>query len=195
MTQEQSIDLLAISHKYQVPAAVKKAKDTLLASGMSPALQLNLGRRFGFSDWVENAAKAIVHIPLLSLSSQDHRLIGLESIVILNEMHMKLSHHRARTCLMLPVLLASHPLGCRHQVKCLAHWKDVCLLLSRQILRPGVSVTDTELLEILETQEAVREVMEGMSAECVQQVKVKCREALVGKDVWLVQSVINQLSQ
>jgi hypothetical protein len=195
MSQEEYIDLLAVAVKYEVPAAVKKAKLGLLASNMPPALQLNLGRRFGFSDWVERAAHTIVRIPPLALLPRDIQLIGAESTGLLHEMHTKLSHHRASTSLMLPSLLATHAIGCRDQLRCLTVWKDVCLLLSRQILHPSSSVSDTELLEVLETQETLGTVMAGMSPECARQVKEKCRNALVGKDAWLIESVAARLSQ
>lgn len=195
LSQAECIDLLAVAVKYEVPAAVKKAKLGLVASNMSPALQLNLGRRFGFGDWVERAAHTIVHIPPLALTPHDIQLMGAFSANLLHEMHTKISHHRASTSLMLPSLLASHAVGCRDQIKCLTLWKDVCLLLSRQILHPSSCVSDTELLEILETQETVGKVMAGMSTECVRQVKEKCRSALVGKDVWLIESVVARLAQ
>jgi hypothetical protein len=193
-TQPQCIDLLAIALKYQIPSAVHSAKHSLLASHMSPPLQLNLGRRFGFNDWVGEAAHAIIHIPILSFTPSDIELIGPNSTCLLIELHSKLADHRSRTSLMLPALLSTHAFGCRNPVKCLAHWKDVCLLLNKQIVRPGSPLTDIGLLETIKTEETVGILMGDMSVECAQQVKVKCRESLVGKDMWLKDSVINRLS-
>lgn len=162
---------------------------------MSPPLQLNLGRRFGFSDWVDQAAHAIVHLPALSIGPTNIQLIGATSISLLNELHIKLLHHKARTSLMFLPLLATHAFGCRDQVKCLAQWKDVCLLLHRHVIRPEAPITDTQLLEIIETQDTITGLMAEMSADCVKQIKEKCREALVGKDEWLVQSIANKLAE
>jgi hypothetical protein len=160
---------------------------------MSPALQLNLGRRFGFSDWVDQAAHNIVHLPLASLTPNSVQLIGPHTTCLLIELHTKISHHRARTSLMLPMLLATHAAGCCDQLKCLAQWKDICLLLNKQIIRPGAPLTDLKLLEVMETNEMVGTLMAGMSAGCAKQVKEKSREVLVGKDAWLIDSIICQL--
>jgi hypothetical protein len=162
---------------------------------MSLPLQLSLGRRFGFNDWVDHAARAIVHLPLLELTPDDILLIGAGSIALLNKLHIKLLEHKARTSLRLPSLLATHAIGCRDQVKCLAQWKDICLLLNRFIICPETRTTDTKLLEIVETHNIVNTLMSGMSVGCVRQVKDRFRDALVGKDEWLIQSVVTELSK
>ncbi|KAG9123871.1 hypothetical protein FRC07_013677 [Ceratobasidium sp. 392] len=82
-TQEEWIALLSISHKYHVPEAVCLAKKGLKDLGMSAPLQLNLGCRFGFREWVSQASRRIVGIPLDIFTPKELQLIDVESISLL----------------------------------------------------------------------------------------------------------------
>ncbi|KAG9077237.1 hypothetical protein FS749_010900 [Ceratobasidium sp. UAMH 11750] len=193
-SQEDLVALLTIAHKYNVPRALDQAKAGLINFGMTGPLQLSLGRQFGFDDWVARAARRIDQIPLDTFSPSELQLLGAETVAALIGLMCKNIKHRLFMCLKLPVLLSVHAPGCRDQAQCLTRWKDVCLLLTRHILRPVSPPSDSELLAIVETDDTLKEVMAGMSLGCVQGIKDTFREALVGKDEWCAETVVNQIS-
>ncbi|KAG9076855.1 hypothetical protein FS749_011321, partial [Ceratobasidium sp. UAMH 11750] len=174
LTRLENISLLSIGSKYQVPGAVFKAKAALETLGMPPPLQLSLGRRFRFKDWVDCAASLIVQLSPSSLTPEDAELIGHKSASMIHDLHYRLFQHRANTSVKLPTLLVSHAVGCRDQAKCLTLWKDICLLLNRHLIRPGTAISDTALLAVVETDKVVEQLMDGMFHGCVRQVKDRC---------------------
>ncbi|KAG8795086.1 hypothetical protein FRC12_018129 [Ceratobasidium sp. 428] len=62
LTRSKNISLLPISHKYhiKIKGAIHKAKVALEALGLLPLLQLNVGCKFCFQDWVNRTAFIIV---------------------------------------------------------------------------------------------------------------------------------------
>ncbi|KAG8725312.1 hypothetical protein FRC09_002674 [Ceratobasidium sp. 395] len=61
LTRSENISLLSISHKchIKIKGAIHKAKVALEALGLLPPLQLNLGCKFCFQDWVNCTASLI----------------------------------------------------------------------------------------------------------------------------------------
>ncbi|KAF8595196.1 hypothetical protein BDV93DRAFT_564640 [Ceratobasidium sp. AG-I] len=186
------LSLLAFSHKFDAPWALKQAKLALETDPVEPlsALQkLYLGRLYDFEDWVHSAAPQIVRTPISTFSIEDFALLGAPTVHLLISHHELLNVHRQRLAISLPLRLSLHPSACAIQSACTSAWRNTCDQITSALFRSN-PISEAMILDLFRGREFEAAAMSHMSPVCVDRVMHAAEIGLVGRDELLIAKTV-----
>ena len=196
-SKKQWLSLLAFSHKFDAPWALKQAKLSLEAEQVEPLSALHklyLGRLYDFEDWVNYAIPQIVRTPISTFSIEDFALLGAPTVHLLISHHDRLNVHRQRLAISLPLRLTIHPTSCTIQYACTTAWRNTCDQITSALFRSD-PISEAMILDLFRSREFEAAAMSRMSSVCVDRIMHAVEMGLVGRDEQLIARSVSAIRE
>lgn len=161
---------------------------------LSSVLQLILGRRYGFQDWIDQSAPIVVRTPLSQLTDEELELLGSRTIHHLIGLNHRLTRHCQRIAVALPQQLSIHATDCKNRGLCAESWRQTCdRLMTAMFLSDHLS--EKSIIRLLRDKENETASMRSMSIGCMDRVVRIAERGLTGRDDELIEQTVQDISK